>query len=274
MSTTNLNNVTPRLTRSEQSRINGAKSHGRRQGHLEPQRHQARLRSHHQQRHQPRGRTRLATPPRRLPRVLPPPVLRRATLVDQLASINWRQARLVALETALIDSQISIQKDNVCELHPNCAQDPYFHLALAWQAISRQPQRPPVRKEDSEPVDPTIPPDGYDISSIELVRRYLVSLDRQYRNTLMNLRQYRKDFAIRLAPKPNKPELPLPQSPKSQQATSLGNAKPPISVPEPTENCPRTNNDSKSALRVRPTPPVDQNRQPASHSVLRELLKK
>jgi len=32
------------------------------------------------------------------------------TLVDQLASINWRQARLVGLETALLDIQMSFQK--------------------------------------------------------------------------------------------------------------------------------------------------------------------
>jgi len=114
-------------------------------------------------------------------------------LVDQLASISWRQARLVGLETALIDAQMSIQDENIEALHPQCGEDAYFKLVLAWQALARQPQRP-LAAEPGEPMDPTIPPDGYDIGSIELARRYLTSLDRQFRNTLLNLRQYRHDL--------------------------------------------------------------------------------
>ena len=158
------------------------------------------------------------------------------TLVDQLASINWRQSRLVALETALIDAQISIQENNVCELYPDEAENPYYHFVLAWQAIARQPQKPPARKEFSEPVDPTIPPEGYDISSIELVRRYLTTLDRQYRNTLLNLRQYRKDFAPQQnepaneAPKPVEAPKSSPDTAKSEPTTTIAYEHPPISA--------------------------------------------
>ena len=146
------------------------------------------------------------------------------TLVDELASIGWRKARLVATETALIDCQISIQKDKLEELYPLCSQDPYFHLATAWQALAHQPQRPPGHND--QPADPGIPPEGYDISSIELVRRYLTSLDRQYRNTLLNLRQYRKDFAAS-PPQPNEPEAP--REIKTEHSPVA--ATPPVPVP-------------------------------------------
>jgi hypothetical protein len=171
------------------------------------------------------------------------------TLVDQLANINWRQSRLVGLETALIDAQISIQGKNVYDIHPRSADDPYFHLVQAWQALARQPEK------QNEPKDPSMPPNGYDIGSIELVRRYQVSLDRQYRNALLNLRQYRKDFASS-AP-PNEPKMapevqaPPPEPPppadiikpaKSQPAApSFPSAKPPQSAQKPaaTEIRPR-----------------------------------
>ena len=57
-------------------------------------------------------------------------------LVDQLAAISWRQNRLVSAETALIDDQISIQAHAIAGIHPECCQDPYFHLAKAFQALS------------------------------------------------------------------------------------------------------------------------------------------
>jgi hypothetical protein len=160
------------------------------------------------------------------------------TMVDQLASINWRQSRLVALETALIDAQISIQKDNVCELHPDSAGDPYFHLVLAWQALARQPQKPPAPSDPNEPRDAALPPDGYDINSIELVRRYLVSLDRQYRNVLLNLRQYRKDFAI--AP------VPQPVEPVSEAVKPSPIQPPPNSLRPQSDTTPPTNVRTKS----------------------------
>ena len=120
--------------------------------------------------------------------------------VSQLASIAWRQSRLVGIETALIDFQLSIQEHNVDEHFPLEQGNPYFHLALAWQGLARKawPRRLPA--DPNEPPDPTISPDGLDISSIELVRRYQVSLDRQFRNVLLNFRQYRKDFAPPSAP--------------------------------------------------------------------------
>ena len=134
------------------------------------------------------------------------------TMVDQLASINWRQSRLVALETALIDAQLSVQSASIRQIHPRSADDPYFHLVQAWQALAREPER------QNEPKDPTQPPNGYDINSIELVRRYLVSLDRQYRNVLLNLRQYRKDFAQIPAATPNEPKAAPPPAVKTVPA--------------------------------------------------------
>jgi hypothetical protein len=141
------------------------------------------------------------------------------TLVDQLANISWRQSRLVGLETALIDAQISIQGKNVDDIHPRSADDPYFHLVQAWQALARQPEK------QNEPKDPSMPPNGYDIGSIELVRRYQVSLDRQYRNALLNLRQYRKDFAS--AP-PNEPKVT-----KNEAAPPPADVLKPAIVPPP-----------------------------------------
>jgi hypothetical protein len=135
------------------------------------------------------------------------------TFVEQLAAINWRQSRLIGLETALIDAQIDFQRDQVCALSPESAADPYFHLVQAWQALARQPQR----SSEDDQKDPSVPPEGYDINSLELVRRYQVSLDRQFRNVLLNLRQYRKDFAPPQSPtaisEPKEPTERLPSVP-------------------------------------------------------------
>ena len=114
------------------------------------------------------------------------------SLVEQLAAIQWRQSRLVGLETALIDAPVALHNVHICTRSPISSEDEYFHLVKAWQALAREPERP---KADDEPRDHSVPQAGYDIGSIELVRRYQVSLDRQFRNTLLNLRQYRKDFA-------------------------------------------------------------------------------
>jgi hypothetical protein len=115
--------------------------------------------------------------------------------VGQLASISWRQARLVGIETALIDLQIALQDEKVNEYFPEEKDNGYLKVALAWQSLARKafPRVLPV--DPSQPPDPTLPPDGLDIEGIELVRRYQVSLDRQFRNALLNFRQYRKDFA-------------------------------------------------------------------------------
>jgi hypothetical protein len=140
--------------------------------------------------------------------------------VDELAGIAWRKSRLVGLETALIDFQLSIQEEKVEHFHPSEKDNPSFHLVLAWQALAAKALPRPTD-------DPTVPPDGLDISSIELVRRYLISLDRQSRNVLLNLRQYRKDFAppkpVPSAPntaEPNEPQ-PIELDPVSQAPTPL-----------------------------------------------------
>ena len=158
------------------------------------------------------------------------------TLVDQLANISWRQARLVALESALIAAQMSLHDANVCATHPHCADDSYFHLVQAWRALA-SPPHPRIEAQDA---DPTQPPVGYDITSIELLRRYQTSLDRQFRNTLLNLRQYRKDFAPvnvsfqnAAAAQQNEPNVPQPPSPEIDQATA--------SQPKATPSRPPTN---------------------------------
>ena len=129
--------------------------------------------------------------------------------VDQIAAIQWRQSRLVALETALIDAQIGNHDENLRALYPDSADDEYFHLARAWQALAHQPPKP--RPEDP-PANTNTPPDGFDVNSIELVRRYQVSLDRQLRNAMVNLRQYRKDFAS--APAVEPPPAAAPNEPR------------------------------------------------------------
>ena len=154
------------------------------------------------------------------------------TLVDQLASLQWRQSRLVAIETALIDAQVGLQNQNFTSLYPNSADDEYLHLVKAWQALAHPPQKPDA-SYDPEPHDPTVPPTAYDITSIELVRRYQVSLDRQFRNALLNLRQYRKDFAPQQPATPNEPETPPPPPPTeapSPEPQPQSKTKPPASV--------------------------------------------
>ena len=161
------------------------------------------------------------------------------TLVDQLASIGWRQARLVGLETSMIDAQMSLHHERVCAQHPDCADDDTFHLLQAWRALASPPRR---RTEDAER-DPSTPPAGYDMISMELLRRYQTSLDRQFRNTLLNLRQYRKDFVSDTASVPAKPDEPKePTAPIPENApTDAPKAKtiiihPPSTVKNPSFN--------------------------------------
>jgi hypothetical protein len=137
--------------------------------------------------------------------------------VAQLASISWRQSRLTGIETALIDLQLSLQDAKVNEYHPLCEDDSYCKLALAWQALARKPIPRQLPLDPNQALDPTLPPDGLDISSIELVRRYQVSLDRQFRNTLLNFRQYRKDFAPASAP----PQVQATQEPRRPNVQSI-----------------------------------------------------
>jgi len=203
-----MTNNTPKLPRSEQSRINGAKSKG-------PSSAEGKARSSANSmkhgfaatinnvivvedkeafdRHVAGYRAAL-TPQNYL----------EETLIDQLASINWRQTRLVGRETALLDAQLSFQKDVFLETQPEGAHDPYFRLVFAWEALSRKSRNP----EDTPAL-----PETFDVHCLELVRRYITTLDRQYRNTMLNLRQYRKDFAPPQviptpAPTQNEPENP------------------------------------------------------------------
>ena len=133
------------------------------------------------------------------------------TFVDQLASISWRQARLISLETALLDAQADYQHDHLTEISPSTSTDPYYQLVKTWQALARQPQKP----SEAHATDPSLPPDGYDIQSLELLRRYQMSLDRQFRNTLLNFEKYRLVFA---AKPPAPPVQPQPLETANQPA--------------------------------------------------------
>ena len=143
-------------------------------------------------------------------------------IVDELAAISWRKARLVAAETALLDFQLSVQEHKIDEHFPDEVGNMYLHLAFAWQGLARTPLPRQIPLDPNEPIDPTTPPDQLDIQSIELVRRYLTTLDRQFRNGLLNLRQYRKDFAPKaLAMAPAAP-VPAATEPELINETGCG----------------------------------------------------
>jgi len=184
--------MTDKNTRSEQSRINGAKSKG-------PTSPEGKVRSSWNSiKHGFASAKTTVLSIEDLPayelhldgyrKSLNPQCYLEQTLVDELASIKWRQSRLVRIETSLVELQLSMQNEAIEDTYPTLDHDPGFHLALAWQGLARQPQKPAAPE--------VLPPVGHDITSIELVRRYLTMLDRQYRNVLLNLREYRKDFAI------------------------------------------------------------------------------
>ena len=132
--------------------------------------------------------------------------------VNELAAISWKKARLSGIETSLINFQLAVQEEKINEFFPLEKDNPQLHLALAWQALSRKPLPREMPADPNEPIDPTLPPDQLDIASLELIRRYMTSLDRQFRNTLLNFRQYRKDFA------PSEPNEPTPVPIEVQQA--------------------------------------------------------
>ena len=135
-------------------------------------------------------------------------------LVDQIASIRWRQSRLATIETAHIAFQIGIQEEKVKEFHPIEKDNPHLHLVLAWQGLAKKPYPRYLPEDPNVAPDPTQPPDGLDVASIELCRRYQLSLDRQFHNTLLNLTHYRKNFAPQAAAsaaaveETSQPELP------------------------------------------------------------------
>ena len=155
-------------------------------------------------------------------------------LVDQLAAIQWRQGRLTGLETALVDAQVSLQAGHIFDTQPTSSTNRYFHLVQAWQALARRAQPPQDTK--AEDYDAATRPEGYDINGIELLRRYQTSLDRQFRNTLLNLRQYRKDFANHEEER-QQPEQTEPAAPKPQVAVR--------NEPEPNRPQPRSQSMQK-----------------------------
>jgi hypothetical protein len=120
-------------------------------------------------------------------------------LVDQIASITWRHARLTGVETFLLGGQISLQNANLEMLHDS-GPDPYFKLVMAWQSLARVPQTPDE--------NPTLPMNGFDINSIDLLRRYNTMLDRQHRTAVANLRQYREEKQAEQQRGKNEPEKP------------------------------------------------------------------
>lgn len=167
-----------------------------------------------------------------------------AELVDELAAASWKKARLSGTLTTLIDFQLSIQEHNVDQNFPQETGNPQLHLALAWQALARKPLPREIPADPSEPIDPTIPPEQLDIESIELVRRYMMLHDRQFRTALLNLRQYRKDFAppqAQAEPEPapvpsqekSSPQPPRPNEPT--KITLITRNKPEIASDPPTE---------------------------------------
>jgi len=160
------------------------------------------------------------------------------TLIDQLASVNWRQTRLAGLETALFDAQLSVQSKAVDEFEGDDA-DPYVRMVYAWHALARK----------SEPAEnPEALAETFDIHCLELVRRYITTLDRQYRNTLLNLRQYRKDFA---PPQP----VARPNEPKDPPAKVAEVAEEPVKPTSRVSVLPMTTINPKL---VTPEPPAKQ----------------
>ena len=179
------------------------------------------------------------------------------TLVDQLASISWRQVRLVATETALLDAQMGLHDKNVCDLYPRHADDNYFHLVQAWQALARPPHKDIPTGEERNIL---LAPKGYDINSLELLRRYQTSLDRQFRNTLLNLQQYRKSFApVSATPQQDtlaRPEEPKDPAPPKEESARTDTPKAKMIVfqqPSPPQNVTQT----ESNAPVSPVTPIN-----------------
>ena len=139
-------------------------------------------------------------------------------LVAELAATSWRKSRLMCTEAALIDFQLTVQEDRLNEYFPLENGNPRLHLALAWQGLARKAYPRPLPADPNIAPDPTQPPDGLDIESMELLRRYLTSADRQFRTALLNLTGFRKNFPqtppepklkiVAKPPTPNEPTTP------------------------------------------------------------------
>ena len=171
-------------------------------------------------------------------------------LVDELAAASWKKARLSTTLTTLMDFQLSIQEHRVNQNFSQEAGNPQLHLALAWQALARKPLPRDLPADPGKPIDPTIPPEQLDIDNIELVRRYMMLHDRQFRTALINLRQYRKDFPAppqaqpepaAEAPQPiDQPRAKAPRPNEPTKITLIRNQQPEINIEPPTEPLPAT----------------------------------
>ena len=172
-------------------------------------------------------------------------------LVDELAAASWKKARLANILTALIDIQLSMQEHKMNEYFPLEKGNPQLHLAFAWQALARKALPREMPADPNEPIDPTLPPEQLDIESIELVRRYMMLHDRQFRAALLNLRQYRRDFpapaaqpeipaneAVSQPPSatPKRPQLPGTNEPT--RITLVRSEKPAATTDPPSETVP------------------------------------
>jgi len=99
---------------------------------------------------------------------------------------------------------------------------PKLTRAYAWQSFARKTKMPE---------DPAALPATFVLHCLELVRRYITTFDRQYRNTLLNLRQYRKDFA---------PPQPAPEPNEPKNLPSIAPETPPPAVETPRPQAPKT----------------------------------
>ena len=177
-------------------------------------------------------------------------------LVDELAAASWKRARLSATLTTLIDFQLSVQQEKLDQNFPLEADDSNLHLAFAWQALARQPFPRELPISPLDPIDPTIPPEQLDVSSLELVRRYMMLHDRQFRSALNNLRQYRKDFKTpQEAPAPASATVSASVEPPAPQQTAEPAQKSECQ-PATTQNPPKPNEPTTIALINRPKPAI------------------
>ena len=174
------------------------------------------------------------------------------TFVEQLANISWRQARIAAIEPALIEIQMGLSNQRICTVHPDCADDNYFHLAHAWLKLSR-----PAQKEDLNLERDAI---NFDINSLALLMRYQTSLDRQYNNAMRNFRQYRKDFAPALANVPPATPAPSQNEPKGADPANAPPAKTVQTIkimPPPKPSDAQTTLPQTPAAAIRSVTPID-----------------
>ena len=139
------------------------------------------------------------------------------TLVEQLASINWRKERLTLIETAYFDSKINEQYGDITDTDPLTqaadGSDAIAALLRSWLQSSNNN------------------------SPIELLRRYLATLTHEFNTTLNNLLKLEKrDLQRRHDPSFDTTPYQEPQQPLYTKRTQ----NPPD--PEPLNTTPRPQN--------------------------------